>query len=95
MAHEVVMPQLGLSMDSGLIVEWLKHNGDRVKPGDLLLTVESDKSTVEVEAVEAGTLQIMRGPDDGAIDVGEVIALLMTEGESLDSPQVESSSQLP
>ncbi len=82
MAHEVVMPQLGLSMDSGQIVEWLKDNNDRIKPGDFLLTVESDKSTVEVEAVEAGTLQILRGPEDGEINVGEVIALLLEEGES-------------
>ncbi|MGW8318792.1 MAG: biotin/lipoyl-containing protein [Candidatus Promineifilaceae bacterium] len=71
MASEIVMPQLGLSMDSGQIVEWLKESGDQVKPGDLLLTVESDKSTVDVEAVEAGILHILRGPEDGEIHVGE------------------------
>jgi pyruvate dehydrogenase E2 component (dihydrolipoamide acetyltransferase) len=81
MAIEVVMPQLGLSMDSGRIVEWLKKPGDRVAAGDLLLTVESDKSTVDVEAVENGILHPVLGPEAGAIPVGEVIAYLLAEGE--------------
>jgi pyruvate dehydrogenase E2 component (dihydrolipoamide acetyltransferase) len=81
MAHEVVMPQLGLSMDSGEIIRWLKQPGDPVHPGELLLEVESDKSTVEVEAVEEGILHIVHGPGDGPIAVGEVIAYLLAEGE--------------
>jgi pyruvate/2-oxoglutarate dehydrogenase complex dihydrolipoamide acyltransferase (E2) component len=72
---------MGLSMDSGLIVRWLKNSGDIIRPGELLLEVESDKSIVEVEAVEAGTLHILLGPDDGQIPVGAVIAYLLTEGE--------------
>lgn len=83
MAYEVVMPQLGLSMDRGQIMQWLKHDGDRVQPGDLLLEVESDKSTVEVEAVEGGILRIVQGPDDGPIVVGNVIAYLLAEGEPM------------
>jgi len=75
------MPQMGLSMDSGQIVRWLKNNGDIIRPSELLLEVESDKSIVEVEAVEAGTLHILLGPDDGQIPVGAVIAYLLTEGE--------------
>lgn len=82
MATEVVMPQLGLSMDSGQIVEWLKHTGDPVQPGDLLLSVESDKSIVEVEAVERGTLHIVTHPGDGAVPVGSVIGYLLAEGEA-------------
>jgi pyruvate dehydrogenase E2 component (dihydrolipoamide acetyltransferase) len=81
MAYEVVMPQLGLSMDSGQIIQWLKKDGDPVKVGDLLLEVESDKSTVEVEAVENGFLKILQGPAQGDIPVGEVIAYLLAEGE--------------
>lgn len=81
MAFEVVLPQLGLSMDSGQIMAWLKQPGDYVEPGDLLLEIEGDKSVVEVESVEKGFLQIVKGPDDGAIPVGEVIAYLLAEGE--------------
>lgn len=92
MATEVVMPQLGLSMDSGRIVEWLKKPGDRVGPGDLILTIESDKSTVDVEAVESGFLHPVLGPEAGAIPVGEVIAYLLAEGERppvVDMPESE------
>jgi pyruvate dehydrogenase E2 component (dihydrolipoamide acetyltransferase) len=81
MAHEVVMPQLGLSMDTGLIVRWLKNPGDPVQKGDLILEVESDKSIVEVEATDEGFLHILAGPDSGAIPVGKVIAYLLAEGE--------------
>ncbi len=76
------MPQLGLSMDSGGIIQWLKESGDRIEAGDLLLEVESDKATIEVEAVESGILHIVRGPEDGDIPVGGVIAYLLVEGES-------------
>lgn len=82
MAHEVVMPQLGLSMDSGQIVRWLKRSGDPVQAGDLLLEVESDKATVEVEAAESGFLHIVARPEDGNLPVGNVIAYLLSEGES-------------
>lgn len=81
MPIEVVMPQLGLSMDSGQIIGWLKSSGDRVEPGDLLLEVESDKASVEVEAVESGILHVIRGPEHGSIQVGEVIAYILAEGE--------------
>jgi pyruvate dehydrogenase E2 component (dihydrolipoamide acetyltransferase) len=81
MAYEIVMPQLGLSMDNGQIIEWLKKSGDKVQAGDLLLVVESDKSAVEVESVESGILQIVLGPEDGPVPVGNVIAFLTAEGE--------------
>lgn len=81
MAYEIVMPQLGLSMDSGQIIEWLKKSGDKVQTGDLLLVVESDKSAVEVESVESGILHILLGPDDGPVPVGNVIAFLMADDE--------------
>ncbi|MDR3573509.1 MAG: dihydrolipoamide acetyltransferase family protein [Anaerolineaceae bacterium] len=81
MAHEIVMPQLSLSMDNGQIVSWLKHNGDKITSGDILLEVESDKATVEVEAVESGILQIVLGPTDGEIPVGAVIGYTLAENE--------------
>jgi len=81
MAREVVMPQLGLSMDSGRIIQWLEQSGDWVEAGSPLLEVESDKATVEVEAVDSGILHIVQGPSDGEILVGEVIAYVLAEGE--------------
>lgn len=96
MAHEIVMPQLSLSMDKGQIVSWLKQTGDRINSGDILLEVESDKATVEVEAIESGVLQILLGPSDGEIPVGAVIAYTLAEGEALVSvaPSTEAETQI-
>ena len=81
MPIEVVMPQLGLSMDSGHVAEWFKQSGEQVRPGELLLAVESDKSTVDVEAVGGGILHIVVDSESGDIPVGAVIAYLLQQGE--------------
>ena len=92
MAREVVMPQMGLSMESGKISQWLKASGDKIGRGEVLLEVESDKATIQVEAVESGTLQILAGTDAGDIRVGTVIGYILGEGESLPAPNVVSTS---
>jgi len=79
-------------MDKGQIVNWLKQTGDKINSGDILLEVESDKATVEVESVESGFLQIVLGPTDGEIPVGEVIAYMLAEGEA---QVVKQSPPLP
>jgi pyruvate dehydrogenase E2 component (dihydrolipoamide acetyltransferase) len=81
MSHEIVMPQMGMSMDSGVIIRWLKQHGERVANGELLLEVEGDKATVEVEAAADGFLAIVAWPDDGPMPVGKVIGYLLAEGE--------------
>lgn len=80
--HEIVMPQLGLSMDSGQIVQWLKTTGETVQQGEILLEIESDKSVVEVEAVTSGRLQIVLGPEAGQVKVGEVVGYLLAEEQA-------------
>ena len=54
MAIEIVMPRLGWNMEVGTVVEWLKHDGDRVNIGDYIFMVEGDKSVSEVEALDSG-----------------------------------------
>ena len=58
------MPQLGLAMESGRIVAWLKQPGDSIKAGEVLLEVETDKATIEVEAVESGVLHVVTPAGD-------------------------------
>ena len=58
MAYEVTMPRLGWTMEEGVFGEWLKQDGDEVKAGDLLFTVEGDKATQEVEVFEGGILRL-------------------------------------
>lgn len=103
MAIEIVMPRLGWTMETGVLVEWLKKDGDTVQPGDVLFTVESDKALNEVESFDAGRLYIPSGaPALGStIPVGGLLAYLLKPGESapsLASVNVEpqsASAQVP
>ena len=85
MAIEILLPRLGWTMEEGTFVEWLKKDGDAIKPGDVLYTVESDKSLNEVEAFDAGVLRIpASAPAPGAkIPVGTVLAYIMQAGEEI------------
>ena len=56
MAFEVCMPQLGLTMEEGTVSQWIKHEGDAVKTGDVLLEITTDKLTNEVTSEHAGVL---------------------------------------
>jgi pyruvate dehydrogenase E2 component (dihydrolipoamide acetyltransferase) len=85
MATEIVMPRLGWTMEEGVLVEWLKKDGETVKVGDLLFSVESDKALNEVESFDEGILRIP--PDSPAlgstIPVGGLLAYLVQPGEEL------------
>ena len=83
MSSEIVMPRMGLTMETGRIVSWLKQEGQKVEAGELLLEIETDKSTVEIESLEGGILgKIVAGPGE-ELPVGAVIGYLVKEGETL------------
>jgi pyruvate dehydrogenase E2 component (dihydrolipoamide acetyltransferase) len=75
------MPMLGMAQETGKVLRWLKHDGDTVRKGEPLLEVETDKVTVEIEAPADGTLAGVRVPEGTEVPVGEVIALVLAEGE--------------
>lgn len=77
MPHEVRMPQLGMTQDSGVIVAWLKGQGDKVAEGDALFEVETDKTTMEVEAPVSGFLAGLRAGEGDNVPVGNVIAVIV------------------
>ena len=83
MAVEVTMPQMGADMTEGTLVRWLKQPGDQVARGDVLAEIETDKATVELEAYESGTLAKQTVSEGETVPVGEVIALLAADGETL------------
>lgn len=85
MAVEVVMPRLGWNMEVGSVVEWLKRDGDVVRAGEILLTVQTDKAINEVEAVASGILHIPpTSPAPGKeVPVGTVLAYLVPPGEAV------------
>jgi pyruvate dehydrogenase E2 component (dihydrolipoamide acetyltransferase) len=95
MAIELVLPRLGWTMEEGVFVEWLKHDGEVVQPGDLLYVVESDKTAVEVENFDAGILRIPPdAPAPGArIAVGTRLAYVVQPGEVPPFEQHEQPTQ--
>jgi pyruvate dehydrogenase E2 component (dihydrolipoamide acetyltransferase) len=82
MPIEILMPALSPTMTEGNLAKWHKKEGDAVKAGDVLAEIETDKATMEVEAVDEGTLGKIVVPEGAqAVKVNEVIALLLEEGE--------------
>ena len=76
------MPALSPTMTEGTIVSWLKAEGDQIKSGDLLAEIETDKATMELEAVDEGVLgKILYKEGSEGVAVNEPIALLLEEGE--------------
>jgi pyruvate dehydrogenase E2 component (dihydrolipoamide acetyltransferase) len=85
MAIEITVPRLGWTMEEGVFLGWLKQDGDAVREGEALFTLESDKSAQEVEATESGVLRISpHAPAAGGkVRVGEVLGYVAAEGESV------------
>ncbi|RIK33614.1 MAG: hypothetical protein DCC55_34635 [Chloroflexi bacterium] len=83
MASEIHMPRLGWTMEEGTFGEWLKQDGEAVRTGDLLFTVEGDKATQEIEAFDSGILRILPdGPQPGdSVRVGTVLGYVLQPGE--------------
>ena len=76
MTVEVRMPSLGYDMESGKIVAWLKQVGDPVRRGEPIAEIETDKATIEMEAVANGTLTEIVAAPGTEVAVGEVVAYL-------------------
>jgi len=72
---EVIMPKMGDAMEEGTLLQWLKQDGDTVKPGEVIAEIETDKSNVEIEAEDAGILHIQAQPG-AVVPVGKTIALI-------------------
>lgn len=96
MAEVIRMPRLSDTMEEGVIVGWLKKEGDAIEPGDLLAEVETDKATMELESYQEGTL-LHIAVKEGPVPVDSVIAVLGDEGEDyqavLDEAKAEQEDQ--
>ncbi len=76
MVTEIILPKLGQTMEEGSIIEWLKQEGDPIKRGEVLFSVESDKATLEVEASKKGFLRKILVPAGEIVPVLTVVALI-------------------
>ena len=91
MPTNILMPALSPTMEKGKLAKWLKKEGDKVKSGDILAEIETDKATMEVEAVDEGTLGkilIADGTDDVAVNTP--IAVILGEGEKAGDISLEN-----
>ncbi len=84
MAIEVIMPALGMAQDTGIILSWLKSEGDTVAQGEPLMEIETDKATVEIEAPASGVLARIFAAEGEEVPVGQVVALIAEPGEKLE-----------
>lgn len=83
MAYEVIMPQLGLTMEEGTVSQWLKHEGDEVKVGDVILEITTDKLTNEVVSEYEGTLLKIVAQEGEDIPVKGLLAYIGQPGEQV------------
>ncbi|MCB5176036.1 MULTISPECIES: pyruvate dehydrogenase complex E1 component subunit beta [Microvirga] len=94
MAIDILMPALSPTMEQGKLAKWLKKEGDKVKPGDVLAEIETDKATMEVEAIDEGVLAkilVTDGTDNVAVNTP--IAVLAGEGEDVSAAASRAPAQ--
>jgi pyruvate dehydrogenase E1 component beta subunit len=96
MAIELKMPALSPTMEEGTLAKWLKNEGDSIVAGDIIAEIETDKATMEFEAVDEGTLgKILVDEGTENVKVGTVIAMLVGEGEDASDVEVPAAESKP
>src|SRR6188508_3422935 len=103
MPVQVLMPALSPTMEKGNLSKWMKSEGDKVKAGDVIAEIETDKATMEVEAVDEGTLGKILIPEGTAdVAVNTPIAVILGDGEDASAaadakpaPQQKAAESVP
>ena len=96
MPINILMPALSPTMEKGNLAKWLKKEGDKVKSGDVIAEIETDKATMEVEAVDEGTIAKILVPEGTQdVAVNDVIAVLAGDGEDVKAAGAGASAAKP
>ncbi len=96
MPVNILMPALSPTMEKGNLAKWLKKEGDTIKSGDIIAEIETDKATMEVEAVDEGILAKIIVPEGTAdVPVNEVIGVIAGEGEDAKSVAAPAKAEAP
>ncbi len=94
MPIDILMPALSPTMEEGTLSKWLKKEGDKVTSGDVIAEIETDKATMEVEAVDEGTIgKLLVAEGTQGVKVNAKIAILLAEGESADAMNAPADTQ--
>ncbi len=92
MPAEITMPQLSDTMTEGTVVKWLKKEGDKVKEGEIIAEIETDKAVMEYESPENGTLAAVVAREGQKVPVGQAIAVVATAGEKPEEVRKQAAS---
>jgi pyruvate dehydrogenase E2 component (dihydrolipoamide acetyltransferase) len=95
MPTNVILPALGMSQDSGQIVQWLKAKGDQVEQGEPIAEIQTDKATVELEAPASGMLARISAEAGDEVPVGHIIAVILSAGETAESLEATGTVAAP
>jgi pyruvate dehydrogenase E2 component (dihydrolipoamide acetyltransferase) len=99
MASQVIMPKMSETMEEGVVVKWLKREGEPVQAGEALAEIETDKAVLELEAQTPGVLRKILVQEDSKVPVGQLIAVIGTAGEDIaplvSGPAVSSDTPAP
>src|ERR1700753_437607 len=94
MSTQILMPALSPPMEEGKLAKWLVKEGDTVKSGDILAEIETDKATMEFEAVDEGKIGKILVPEGSeGVKVNAPIAVLLADGEKADAIDIPSAMQ--
>ena len=92
MTTEILMPALSPTMEEGTLAKWLVKEGDTVSAGDILAEIETDKATMEFEAVDEGTIEkILVSEGSEGIKVNSPIAILIDDGEKITETKINNA----
>ncbi|MEX2089185.1 MAG: biotin/lipoyl-containing protein, partial [Bacteroidota bacterium] len=83
MATKIMMPKLSDTMEEGVILKWVRKEGEKVKQGETLVEIESDKADMELEAYDSGVLRKIVVPEGGKAAIGALIAVIGDPDEDI------------
>ena len=92
MATKIAMPKLSDTMEEGIILKWLKKEGESVKQGEIIAEVQTDKADMELEAYDTGILRKIFVPEGKGAAVGKPIAIIGTASEDISSLLVDTAA---
>jgi pyruvate dehydrogenase E2 component (dihydrolipoamide acetyltransferase) len=92
MAEKISMPKLGFDMREGVLVRWVKNEGEQINKGDVLAEIETDKATVEVESSADGVVRKLLASPGDSVPVGEAIAIVGTADEKIDADSAPAAA---
>src|SRR5689334_15329769 len=95
MATPIRIPRVGQAAEDATLVEWVRAAGDRVAPGDVVATVETDKTEIEVESPAAGIVGELRAYEGDTYPIGTVLAYVLAPGEAEPSRVDATSASAP